>query len=477
MLKGICESSYNGTWTSGGQAPETKEYPLMDEAYAAMNSTADVIVDPECTDEADDNGVIACLQTALENDDYIEFSPVSGDRTAGLIIYPGAGVDPRAYAPAAQIIAQNGYNVFIIPTTDNFPLPEYDKAGKIIENENNADIEKWFLAGHSMGGTTAAAYIKENPNDIDGLIMWGSYADESTSLAGATIEVMSIYASRDGLSTIEEVTDTYDEYLPLDTQYYKIIGGNHAQFGYYGVQNNDLDAGISREHQHTLFTSATIYHMKSVMTGQGDAIDSAFSSVAAKESIWPEEVQLILGNVDASFTTANIEDVTYDNLAGGFVDSKAAIDSETGIVTTRSFQFQYGNADDLTLPPIYTGEFWVKSKLRDELVSELGYTAGAGGRQYCEAVNETIITWAFDDVLGNPGSLSLPAFEDVPYATGGDWVPSELTFTEDSGVYTLISPYLEVEPDDPDAPIGGQGVIYCKVWGPARALVWALTGE
>ena len=134
---------------------------------------------------------------------------------------------------------------------------------------------------------------------------------------------------------------------------------------------------------------------------------------------------------------------------------------------------------DLTLPPIYTGEFWVKAKLQDNLVSELGYTA-AGGREYCEAVNEAIIVWAYgDEALNDPGSLTLPVLEDEQYPTGGEWVPSELTFTYDATAdeYTLSSPYLEVEPTDDTAPTGGQGVIYCKVWGPARAIVWALTGE
>ncbi len=479
MIKGICESSYGGTWTSGGQAPVVQTYALMDEAYAAMNPTEGVLVYPDCTDVADASGDIPCLDTLVQNDDYIIFSPdTTDDPTAGLIIYPGAGVDPRAYAPAAQMITKKGYQVFIVPMTSNFALPEYHRAGIVI-SENPAIVD-WFIAGHSMGGTAAARYIMENPTDLDGLIMWGSYTDESYSIAAVDIDVMSLYGSRDGLSTVQKVTVDNVAYLPSDTRYYSLLGGNHAQFGYYGLQDGDLDSGISREHQHDLFASATVYHMKSVIESAGDditlgyaTINDLFESVDGKEITWPEEVQLIVGNVDAAFTMNEIEAVTYDNLAGGFVDSKAALDPVTGIVTIRSFQYQYANADDLSLPPIYTGEFWVKSKLQDTLVSDLGYTA-AGPRQYCQDVNEAIINWALTET---GGAALLPQLADASYATGGEWVPAEMTFIEDGGIYTLTSAYLEVEPDDPTAPEGGDGVIYCKVWGPARALVWALKGQ
>ena len=43
----------------------------------------------------------------------ITFEPASGAPKAGLVIYPGAHIDARAYAPVAKEIAKQGYFVGI----------------------------------------------------------------------------------------------------------------------------------------------------------------------------------------------------------------------------------------------------------------------------------------------------------------------------------------------------------------------------
>jgi hypothetical protein len=46
--------------------------------------------------------------------------------------------------------------------------------------------------------------------------------------------------------------------LPPDATIVVIEGGNHAQFGYYGIQTGDGKATISREDQQAQIVSATL---------------------------------------------------------------------------------------------------------------------------------------------------------------------------------------------------------------------------
>jgi hypothetical protein len=52
--------------------------------------------------------------------------------------------------------------------------------------------------------------------------------------------------------------------LPVDTQYVVIQGGNHAQFGDYGVQPGDQEATITRLEQQKQIVDATIRFMKAI---------------------------------------------------------------------------------------------------------------------------------------------------------------------------------------------------------------------
>ena len=76
--------------------------------------------------------------------------------------------------------------------------------------------------------------------------------------------MLSVHASNDGLSTPADIeahkaelpaevimTDMTTFSLPLQSKshYYEIQGGNHAQFGNYGVQDKDSVATITRESQ------------------------------------------------------------------------------------------------------------------------------------------------------------------------------------------------------------------------------------
>ena len=77
------------------------------------------------------------------------------------------------------------------------------------------------------------------------------------SLAGATLPVTKIYATHDGLASPAEV-EANAGFLPAESRWVEIEGGNHAQFGYYGTQLGDNRAEIGREQQQDLTVTAIV---------------------------------------------------------------------------------------------------------------------------------------------------------------------------------------------------------------------------
>ena len=186
-------------------------------------------------------------------DNFISFAPENTTATTGLIIYPGAKVEPEAYAPLANKIAQAGYEVIITPMPLNFAIFDSNAADEVISKFPN--IKNWVISGHSLGGVMAAKYASENSN-IKGVIFYASYP-QGDELKDSNIEVASIYGSLDGVANLEKIVGSKD-LLPASTTFVEIIGGNHAQFGSYGEQSGDNPAEISVDEQIEKAANASI---------------------------------------------------------------------------------------------------------------------------------------------------------------------------------------------------------------------------
>ncbi len=212
---------------------------------------------------------VACPDACATLDDGDLMVP--GGAATGLIVYTGARVVPEAYAPVVERIAAAGYPVFVPRLTLNFAIFDADAADAVIAE--NPDIDRWVIAGHSLGGVMAARYAAANP-EIEGLVLWGSYPEESLDLAGTDLIVSSIYASEDGLSTPAEVLAAEDN-LPLDVAFVEIEGGNHAQFGNYGPQRGDGTPTIAPEAQWDEVADATIGALLAVdgLSGENIRVD------------------------------------------------------------------------------------------------------------------------------------------------------------------------------------------------------------
>ncbi len=200
---------------------------------------------------------------ALESDAQVQvsagswllFTPLGQAPTTGLIFYPGGRVDPRAYAPPARAIAAQGYLVVIVPMPLNLAVLDAAAAAEVIAAY--PQIRRWAIGGHSLGGSMAANYARQNPNQVHGLLFWASYPASGDDLSSQALAVASIYATLDGLTTVADI-EASRPLLPADTAWTEIQGGNHAQFGWYGPQAGDNPAAISREAQQAQIIAASL---------------------------------------------------------------------------------------------------------------------------------------------------------------------------------------------------------------------------
>jgi hypothetical protein len=200
---------------------------------------------------------------ALQSDDsvlvaldpWLTFEPMEDAGGTGLILYPGGHVDPRAYATAARSIAERGHLVVIVPMPLNLAVLGSTKADEIIEADPAVRIR--VIGGHSLGGAMSARYAFRHPEQVRGFILWASYPARTDDLRASGLHVASIYGTRDGLTSLEDIRAS-ETLLPADTLWIEITGGNHAQFGYYGSQSGDLEAEISIEEQPRMILEGTL---------------------------------------------------------------------------------------------------------------------------------------------------------------------------------------------------------------------------
>jgi dienelactone hydrolase len=202
---------------------------------------------------------VAALQTnatvRVETEPWLVFEPAGDEPKVGLILYPGGRVDPRAYAPTARAVAEEGFLAVITPMPLKLAVFAPGRAAGAMAAF--PEVEHWAVGGHSLGGAMAANFARNNAADVHGLVLWAAYPAGNDDLTDYPLAVSSIYGTRDGLATLDKI-DASRSLLPPDTQWTAIEGGNHAQFGWYGPQPGDSQATISQEDQQAQIVAATL---------------------------------------------------------------------------------------------------------------------------------------------------------------------------------------------------------------------------
>ena len=207
--------------------------------------------------------------TVEETDQFIRFQPNENQQSTGFIFFPGGLVATAAYAPMFRAISEQGYNVFIVKLPfGSAPLKSQETSIQNLALEimdANNSLQYWALGGHSRGAAIASRFALLHGDSFNGLILIGTThpKEEAFDLSDSTLAVTKIYASNDGLAGMDEV-EANSQYLPEDTNWVLIDGGNHSQFGYYGSQLGDNPAAISREVQQKLTVEAVLSALKSI---------------------------------------------------------------------------------------------------------------------------------------------------------------------------------------------------------------------
>lgn len=169
------------------------------------------------------------------------------DIKTALIFYPGGKVEDVAYAPLLEQLSNEGLTCVLVKMPFNlavFNIGAADSVYKLLP-----DIKNWYIGGHSLGGAMASSYVGKNSEKLSGLILLGAYPVNASNLP-----ILVVYGSEDiklDLSKIEGVKNVV-----------QIAGGNHAQFGNYGVQKGDGNASISREYQQAQTVKAIVTFIK-----------------------------------------------------------------------------------------------------------------------------------------------------------------------------------------------------------------------
>ena len=166
------------------------------------------------------------------------------DAAAGFIFYPGGKVEYAAYAPLMRALAEEGVLCVLTEMPLNLAVLDMNAAGGI--PEQYPQVKKWYIGGHSLGGSMAASHAAKNAGVYEGLVLLAAYSTADLSASG--MEVISVYGSEDGVMNMEKYEENKGN-LPAEFEEYIIEGGCHAGFGSYGAQDGDGTPSITGEEQ------------------------------------------------------------------------------------------------------------------------------------------------------------------------------------------------------------------------------------
>ena len=173
------------------------------------------------------------------------------DADVGFIFYPGGKVESLAYVPLMRALTEKGVLCVLVEMPFHLAVFDMDAAEGI--PQQYPEIERWYIGGHSLGGSMAATYVSECPDAFEGLVLLGSYS--TADLAETDLQVLSVYGSEDQVLNRENYEESKKN-LPRDFEEVILEGGCHANFGMYGAQKGDGTPTMTREEQITLTADA-----------------------------------------------------------------------------------------------------------------------------------------------------------------------------------------------------------------------------
>ena len=193
-----------------------------------------------------DETALALLDTpAIRQEDNLTIltPDAANDTGDGLIFYPGGKVEATAYLPLLEKLREGGVTCVLVTMPFRLAVFDIDAADAIYSRFPS--VSRWYLGGHSLGGAMASSYVPGNEDKLAGLILLGAYPVNDSQ-----IPTICIYGS-------EDINLDRTKLVGVANQL-EIAGGNHAQFGNYGLQEGDGVASISREEQQVTAAAAIL---------------------------------------------------------------------------------------------------------------------------------------------------------------------------------------------------------------------------
>jgi predicted esterase len=192
----------------------------------------------------------------------------------GLVLFPGALVDYRAYAGVAQRLSDKGIVVVLFNTEHYHRMPieifgcnmkRIEKAVSLLETRYKISVQSWSCGGHSLGGFTAQLLVKNHPTFFKNAILWGIYRE---LMMGDHVQanVLVVQATNDGVCKLFRQDPERQKFLDSiarvqgRTSVHDIQGGNHGGFGDYEKQIfpcPDGERTISLDEMHTELVQVT----------------------------------------------------------------------------------------------------------------------------------------------------------------------------------------------------------------------------
>ncbi len=174
--------------------------------------------------------------TIIDNKNYIEIKPQTSNKI-GYIFYPGGKVEASAYVPILSKLAKEGITSIIVKMPLHLAVFGINRANNIFSNYK--DINTWYIGGHSLGGSMACEYAKNNSSKLDGVILLAAYPTKQID-----IPVTCLYGSNDQILNKDKLK--YIDYL------HELDDANHCNFGNYGFQKGDGISSLTNDEQQTL---------------------------------------------------------------------------------------------------------------------------------------------------------------------------------------------------------------------------------
>jgi predicted alpha/beta-hydrolase family hydrolase len=201
------------------------------------------------------------------------FDPRASPSDRILVFFPGALVDPRAYAPLGRAVAAEGFRMILVelPRRGAFGGAESPELRVRLARAlaSVADSESVVLGGHSRGAVVASSAAAGGLRNLGGMVLIGTSHPRDVDLSDLSVPVTKIVGTRDGLASPAEVRQNED-LLPDQTRWIWVEGGNHSQFGWYGFQPMDRRATIPAAEQREIM----IEEVLDLLRGSDTVVDT-----------------------------------------------------------------------------------------------------------------------------------------------------------------------------------------------------------